>query len=316
MGTGSNSESNAMLFAIRELVDELNRSTAGVEVKPFKFVSVFRSTFPMFAQQAEGGQGFLQQDAEECWSTLVTLLSQRLQLPAGVEPSDLGAPQAAAVSGTSSLRRNLGDMLFGIEMKCVFRCLETDAEPPYTACESVRKISCHINDKTAHLYTAVELSLTETIEKSSEVLGREAQYKKEARLARLPPYLPVQFVRFAWRKDTNKRSALSSAHHATSTTRHSASTFTHTHTLQPHLPSLYHPSPPAGPRFCGRSLFRTYLMFAICARQSCRLSWSSITTASKLQKRPPGGQLTACRLVLNIQSRHKQGCSRLTARCR
>lgn len=37
----------------------------------------------------------------------------------------------------------------------------------------MRKISCHISDKTAHLYTAVESSLTETIEKSSELLGRE-----------------------------------------------------------------------------------------------------------------------------------------------
>ena len=35
-----------------------------------------------------------------------------------------------------------------------------------------------------------------TIEKHSPSLGRDAQYKKVSRVARLPAYLTVQFVRF------------------------------------------------------------------------------------------------------------------------
>ena len=38
--------------------------------------------------------------------------------------------------------------------------------------------------------------LEDTIEKQSPSLGRNAQYKKMSRIARLPGYLTVQFVRF------------------------------------------------------------------------------------------------------------------------
>lgn len=107
-----------------------------------------------------------------------------------------------------ALKDNLGDALFGIETESVYKNNESDEEPPYSQREAVRKISCHISEKTAHLYNAIELSLVETIEKHSALLGREAQYTKTSKLARLPPYLAVQFVRFAWRKDTNQRAKI------------------------------------------------------------------------------------------------------------
>jgi len=206
-GAGGESD-KALLFAMRELMGELERSTAAQEVRPFKFVSVFRQNFPMFAQQAEGGRGFMQQDAEECWSTIVTALAQRLKVSPGPEPSDLMTPTPVLLPRMDALRDNLGDALFGVEMKVRYKCLESDAEPEYEVREAVRKISCHISEKTAHLYTAVESSLTETIEKNSPALGREASFQKTAELARLPPYLAVNFVRFAWRKDTAKRAKI------------------------------------------------------------------------------------------------------------
>lgn len=207
VGAGGESD-KALLFALRELVAELGQSTAAQEVRPFKFVSIFRQNFPMFAQQAEGGRGFMQQDAEECWSTIVTALAQRLKISPGPEPSDLTGATPALLPRMQALRHNLGDALFGLEMRVKYKCLESEAEPAYETREAVRKISCHITDKTAHLYTAVESSLTETIEKSSQTLGREAAYQKTAQLARLPPYLAVNFVRFAWRKDTAKRAKI------------------------------------------------------------------------------------------------------------
>ena len=69
----------------------------------------------------------------------------------------------------------------------------------------MRQISCHISATTAHLFTALEGALEEDIEKESPTLGRSAVYRKSSRIARLPPYLPVLFVRFAYRKDTEKR---------------------------------------------------------------------------------------------------------------
>jgi len=197
-----------VLTSMRDLVGELERSSAAVEVRPFKFVGVFRQGFPLFAQQAEGGRGFMQQDAEECWSTIITLLAQHLKLASGAESSDLVARQPEPLPRMQTLRANLGDELFGVEKQCAFKCLETDEEQPYNAAESVRVLQCHISDKTAHLYTAVESALQETIEKNSETLGRLAQYSKSCRIARLPPYLAVQFVRFAWRNDTQKRAKI------------------------------------------------------------------------------------------------------------
>merc|ERR1719164_393150 len=107
------------------------------------------------------------------------------------------------------LKRTMGDMLFGLEYESSYACLEGDgAEPPYTQRTAERRIACHISEKTAHLYTALEVNLDEVIEKTSAVLGREAQFSKKSKIARLPPVLAVQFVRFAWRKDTAKRAKI------------------------------------------------------------------------------------------------------------
>ena len=84
----------------------------------------------------------------------------------------------------------------------------SSAEPPYKVREAERKIACHISEKTAHLYTALEVNLDAVIDKNSAVLGREVQFAKKSKMARLPPVLAVQFVRFAWRKDTAKRAKI------------------------------------------------------------------------------------------------------------
>lgn len=131
-GAGGDSE-KALLFSMRELVGELERSTAAEEVRPFKFVAQFRQSFPMFAQQAEGGRGFMQQDAEECWSTIVTALAQRLKVSPGPEPSDIGSTAPPLLPRMTALRDNLGDALFGVEMRVRYKCIETDAEPAYEA---------------------------------------------------------------------------------------------------------------------------------------------------------------------------------------
>lgn len=191
------------------MLGELDRSSAAKEVQPFRFVQTFREAFPMFAQKTDDGRGYVQQDAEECWSTLVGALSAKMKMPVEAEPSNIpSANSAPLLPRQEALRRTLGDMLFGVELESSYACVESDAEPAYVARESLRKIACHISEKTAHLYNALEVNLDEVVEKSSDVLGREAQFSKKSRLARLPPYLCVQFVRFAWRKDTAKRAKI------------------------------------------------------------------------------------------------------------
>ena len=201
---------DTMVVGMREIMEDLEKSNAAQEVRPFKFVSTFRTAFPLFAQRTDDGRGFVQQDAEECWSTLLTALSQKMSLSLDPSvPTNLPAGESALLPRMQALRRNVGDMLFGIEMESSYACLEGDGiEPGEIKRESERKISCYISEKTAHLYTAIEVNLDQIIEKNSPLLGREAQYSKKSKLARLPPVLAVQFVRFAFRKDTNKRAKI------------------------------------------------------------------------------------------------------------
>ena len=202
---------DSIVVETKEIINELLRSNAAKEVKPFKYVSTFRTAFPMFAQRTDNGQGFVQQDAEECWSTLLSALSQKMSLSVNGSDDVKLSPGAEPplLPRMKALRKNVGDMLFGVEMESQYARLEGEgAEPPYSTHEAVRKIACHISEKTAHLYTALEVNLDEVIEKNSALLGREAQYSKKSKMARLPPCLAVQFVRFAWRKDTAKRAKI------------------------------------------------------------------------------------------------------------
>lgn len=201
-------EADPFVPAMRSLVAQLERSNAANEIQPIAFVTLFRKAFPQFAEQTEQGH-WMQQDAEECWTALINNLSGKLTLATDGSPTNLGAnADQPLLPRMQTLKRNLGDMLFGIELESTSKCLDSEAEPPSTTREALRKIGCHISDKTAHLYTALEVNLDEVIEKNSPVLGVEARYAKKSKLARLPPCLTVQFVRFAYRKDTNKRAKI------------------------------------------------------------------------------------------------------------
>merc|ERR1719163_1159083 len=59
----SEAERDTVVFGMRDVMSELERSSAAREVTPVKFVNTFRTAFPMFAQRDERGQGFVQQDA-------------------------------------------------------------------------------------------------------------------------------------------------------------------------------------------------------------------------------------------------------------
>jgi len=54
----------------------------------------------------------------------------------------------------------------------------------------------------------IKASLTEHLEKRSEVLGRDAKWTKAFEITRAPKYLVVHFVRFYWKRDTNKKAKI------------------------------------------------------------------------------------------------------------
>ena len=207
-GAGA-AQGKEFVFAMRDLMTQLDRANAAQEVTPISFVNVFRASFPAFAERMPNNGPWKQQDAQECWSTLVNALGQSMVVASAVDAtSDLPSASPPLLPRMEALRAHLGDMLFGIETETQYKCVEIDdpaLEAPTTRREAMRQISCHISATTAHLFTALEGALEEDIEKESPTLGRSAVYRKSSRIARLPPYLPVLFVRFAYRKDTEKR---------------------------------------------------------------------------------------------------------------
>jgi ubiquitin carboxyl-terminal hydrolase 14 len=80
-------------------------------------------------------------------------------------------------------------------------------EPPVKSFDLLRKLVCNIqggSDGSAqtnvgHVGEGINLSLNGSIEKHSDVLGRDAVWTRKQRIARLPPILCVQFGRFYWK---------------------------------------------------------------------------------------------------------------------
>ncbi|TFJ86463.1 hypothetical protein NSK_002120 [Nannochloropsis salina CCMP1776] len=185
-GTGANEQP----FLTNALKDTFNLLDGNTEpVPPMQFVMLLRQQFPQFAQQSRGH--FMQQDADEFMNELLTSLAANLRDAYGL-PSleDAG---------------NFVDALFGMEVEDTLSCAESEAEKPVVKRDHVRKLVCNIQGgagsdvKINYLHEGVKLALEGTIEKQSEVLGRDAVWNKTTRIARLPRYLCVQFMRFFWK---------------------------------------------------------------------------------------------------------------------
>lgn len=71
--------------------------------------------------------------------------------------------------------------------------------------EKALKLVCNITIETNHLGEGIKIGLEGVIEKNSDVLGRDAQWKKTLRINRLPKYLCVQFMRFYWKLTPESR---------------------------------------------------------------------------------------------------------------
>jgi len=123
---------------------------------------------------------------------------------------------------------NVADALFGLKMEETLTCDEFDGkgddtmevdgegvaaaaglvEPPVKSFDLLRKLVCNIQGgadgsassvNVSHITEGINLSLNGSIEKRSEVLGRNAVWTRKQRIARLPPILTVQFGRFYWK---------------------------------------------------------------------------------------------------------------------
>ncbi|KAF9365624.1 Ubiquitin carboxyl-terminal hydrolase 14 [Mortierella sp. NVP85] len=178
-GTNNLDAGSNMTASLRDLYKELNG--AGYSVTPLVFLNYLRRAFPQFSQQARDGS-WMQQDAEECWSQLISTL--KAKLPPHVEGKENVVAQFMQGEFTTTLK-----------------CDEAPEEEAIVTTEPLLKVDCHISNDVNYLHNGILESLDQKIEKNSPTLGRSAIYSKTQRISRLPSYLTVNFVRFFWKVD-------------------------------------------------------------------------------------------------------------------
>lgn len=200
---------------------------AGDIVVPQQFHTTLQQAFPTFQQRTREGH-LMQQDAEECWSSIVSTLARKLRAPSAAD----AAPSAAAAPGDSSAVRQM----FGIDFVTKLKCDETGAcaptpfphaapsqtgpeqTPPTahplppgeerTVEETQYLFKCNITAAVSHLNDGFRLSCDMTRQQRSELAGRDVDFVGVSRIARLPPLLTVQLVRFFWKADVSMKAKI------------------------------------------------------------------------------------------------------------
>ncbi|EKM52645.1 uncharacterized protein PHACADRAFT_261216 [Phanerochaete carnosa HHB-10118-sp] len=182
--------------ALRGLYSSMRSTTDAVTPAPF--LNALRQQFPQFgelaregsgAQKSLGGAMYAQQDAEECWTQLTHALKDVPGLP-------------------DSANRKFVEQFMTGEITRVLKSDEAPEEQPSITIERVLKIECNITINTNYMHNGILNALDTTLTKTSPSLNREAVYKSTSRLSRLPTYLTVHMVRFAWRQDINKKTKI------------------------------------------------------------------------------------------------------------
>lgn len=197
-GLGGLGASTDLTASLRDLYKQMGETQEGFP--PLAFLNALRTAFPQFAEKAKSGHGYAQQDAEEAWSQIVQQLRQKLKIQ--------GVPEGIAEAKDFSFV----DKYLAGRFKSITECDESAAkeagEEPVESEDVFLKLDCHISGATNHLRDGILAGLEEKIEKTSPVLGRDAVYTKRSKIARLPKYLTVHFVRFFWKREAQKKAKI------------------------------------------------------------------------------------------------------------
>ncbi|KAJ7585240.1 hypothetical protein C8J56DRAFT_950201 [Mycena floridula] len=181
--------------SLRDLYSSMSRTTDAVV--PATFLTTLRRVAPQFAELSRnssgGARGYAQQDAEECYSQILNSLRE-----VDVPPETAGA----AARGKFIEQYMVG------HVRRELKNTESDAEEPTVVTEKIMKIECNISVTTNYMTTGINNAMSSTLEKNSPLLGRMAVYNQTSKITRLPAYLTVHMVRFAWRADVNRKAKI------------------------------------------------------------------------------------------------------------
>jgi len=179
-GGMTNEGGKRLTLAAAELFKQL--SSALQPVTPFQFISTLRQCFPQFSQQGPQG-GFMQQDAEECYSQLMYSFRETMR-----NSSESGGGGGGSDPVTE---------LMGLRLKCTLKCEETGEKSQED--QTVYTAKCNITAEVNHVHEGLRIALLEDREKTSPILDRMALWKGSSEVTHLPKVLTLQFVRFFWK---------------------------------------------------------------------------------------------------------------------
>lgn len=173
---GSDEHLVQQLKTVVKQLDDKKRDS----VTPGELVSSLRAHNPMFSERDPMGM-FKQQDAEEAFTLLLRSLEK--------------------VAGDDFIQN------FTIRFKSVIKNTEDESDVEERADQDL-KLQCHINGTTNFLKSGLLESLSDTLDKRSARLEKDCVYEVQKTITKLPTILTVQFVRFFWKRSTNKKSKI------------------------------------------------------------------------------------------------------------
>ena len=186
-------------------------------VTPMMFTTVFRSTFPQFAETNHEGH-WMQQDAEEALIQLMNAMANVLKTTG-----------TGSATGSANLENNTIDEYFGFKVETTTKLKGAEdasasssssssssaaaaaptsaasslsVEQPKLEVETQRRLKCFIDVETNFLFQGIKRGLVEEREL------RGLLYERSSVMLTLPRYLIVQMMRFGWRNDTKKKSKI------------------------------------------------------------------------------------------------------------
>uniref|UniRef100_A0A915PLU6 Ubiquitin carboxyl-terminal hydrolase n=1 Tax=Setaria digitata TaxID=48799 RepID=A0A915PLU6_9BILA len=182
-GSGSKALTAAVRDLYRMMDNQKSRSYGGVI--PLIMIQVLHNVLPQFSARDE--HGWMQQDANECWTELLRAFQTQLKVT-----DDKLTSKDHLVSIVSRYMEGT----FRVEMKN----LESDIEPVSVTKETFLQLSCFLSQEVKYVQLGIKSKLTEEITKNSSLLGRDARYEKKTLIDRLPAYLSIQMVRFFYKE--------------------------------------------------------------------------------------------------------------------
>ncbi|GAA6018668.1 hypothetical protein JCM11491_001253 [Sporobolomyces phaffii] len=173
--------------SLRDLYQNMSKTTEGFP--PFAFLNMLRQFAPQFAERSRQTGQYAQQDAQEAWSQIVQ------------------AAKSSMAGSTSEEGKFVEGWMTG-RLQKKLSSPEAPAEEPKVSSETFLELKCNISGTTNYMMQGLTEGMSQELEKRSQTLGRDAVYKEETKIDRLPSYLTVNMVRFYWRRELSKKTKI------------------------------------------------------------------------------------------------------------